>query len=42
MFQDTEIVFVSASQLLLEAAKSEGFRTLDPAKEAVAESREGE
>lgn len=35
MFQGMEIVFVSASQQLLEAAKAEGFHTLDPAKEAV-------
>ncbi|MGA3347113.1 MAG: type II toxin-antitoxin system VapC family toxin [Terracidiphilus sp.] len=34
MFQGTEIIFVSASQSLLEAAKSEGFHTLDPAKVA--------
>ena len=34
MFQGMEIVFVSASQQLLEAAKTEGFHTLDPAKEA--------
>ncbi len=34
MFQGTEIIFVSASELLLEAAKTEGFNTLDPAKEA--------
>jgi len=27
------IIFVSASPQLLEAAKSEGFHTLDPAKE---------
>ena len=40
MFQGTEIVFVSASPLLLEAAKSEGFHTLDPAKEAVAAVKE--
>jgi methionine salvage enolase-phosphatase E1 len=33
MFQNTEIIFVSASPQLLEAAKSEGFHTLDPAKE---------
>jgi len=33
MFQGTEIIFVSSSQHLLEAAKAEGFRTLDPAKE---------
>jgi methionine salvage enolase-phosphatase E1 len=36
MFQGTEIIFVSASPQLLEAAKSEGFHTIDPAKEAVA------
>lgn len=34
MFQSTEIVFVSASAQLLEAATSEGFKVLDPAKEA--------
>ena len=34
MFHGTEIIFVSASPQLLEAAKSEGFHTLDPAKEA--------
>ena len=34
MFQGTEIIFVSASPQLLEAAKSEGFHALDPAKEA--------
>lgn len=33
MFQGTEIIFVSASPQLLEAAKTEGFHTLDPAKE---------
>ncbi len=42
MFQGTEIIFVSASPLLLDAAKTEGFHTLDPAKEAVAESKEAE
>jgi hypothetical protein len=36
MFQATEIIFVSASPLLLEVAKSEGFHTIDPAKEAAA------
>jgi hypothetical protein len=34
MFRGTEIVFVSASPALLEAAKAEGFHALDPAKEA--------
>jgi uncharacterized protein len=33
MFQGTEIIFVSASQLLLDAAKTEGFHVLDPVKE---------
>ena len=36
MFQATEIIFVSASPHMLEAAKSEGFHTIDPAKEAEA------
>jgi len=35
MFQGTEIVFVSSSPALLDAARAEGFRSLDPAKEAV-------
>jgi predicted nucleic acid-binding protein len=34
MFQGTEIIFVSASPQLLEAAKAEGFHALDPATEA--------
>ena len=33
MFHGTEIVFVSSSPMLLDAAKAEGLRTLDPAKE---------
>jgi hypothetical protein len=33
MFQGTEIIFVSSSTQLIEAAKTEGFHTLDPAKE---------
>jgi hypothetical protein len=33
MFQGTEIIFVSSSAPLLEAATSEGFNTLDPTKE---------
>ena len=40
MFQDTEIIFVSASPQLLEAAKSEGFHTIDPAKEAAEPAKE--
>ncbi len=35
MFQGTEIVFVSSSSPLLEAAANEGFKVLDPAKQAV-------
>jgi uncharacterized protein len=31
MFPGTEIVFVSASATLLEAARTEGFQTIDPA-----------
>ncbi|MGA9071500.1 MAG: type II toxin-antitoxin system VapC family toxin [Terracidiphilus sp.] len=42
MFQGTEIVFVSSSALLLETAKNEGFRTLDPAKETVEQAKEAE
>jgi predicted nucleic acid-binding protein len=34
MFQGTEIIFVSASQLLLDAAKAEGLQTMNPALEA--------
>jgi uncharacterized protein len=33
MFRGTEVVFVSASPTLLEAARTEGFNVLDPAKE---------
>ena len=36
MFQNTEIIFVSAAPQLLQAAKAEGFHTLDPAREAPA------
>ncbi len=42
MFQGTEIVFVSASKLLLEAAKTEGFHALDPAKEATEPIKQAE
>jgi hypothetical protein len=42
MFQGTEIIFVSASPQLLEAAKAEGFHTLDPAKEAADPAKEAE
>lgn len=38
MFQSTEIVFVSASPQLLEAAQTEGFNTLDPAQETLPET----
>jgi predicted nucleic acid-binding protein len=42
MFENTEVIFVSASPQLLEAAKSEGFHTLDPAKEAAEPATESE
>ncbi len=42
MFQGTEIVFVSASAQLLEAAASEGFKVLDAAKEIAAPEKEEE
>jgi uncharacterized protein len=42
MFQSTEIVFVSASQLLLDAAKAEGFHALDPAKEVAVPIKQAE
>lgn len=42
MFQGTEITFVSASATLLAAAASEGFKVLDPAKEATAPAKEAE
>ena len=42
MFQNTEIIFVSASGPLLEAAKAEGFHTLDPTREAVPAVKEAE
>lgn len=38
MFQGTEIVFVSTSATLLDVAKAEGFRTLDPAHDPVPEA----
>jgi len=40
MFQATEIIVVSASSQLLEAARSEGFKVLDPTKDEVAPVRE--
>ncbi|MDR3752097.1 MAG: type II toxin-antitoxin system VapC family toxin [Terracidiphilus sp.] len=42
MFQATEIVIVSASPQLLEAARSEGFKVLDPAQETVEPAQEAE
>ncbi len=36
MFHGTEIIFVSSSSALLEAAKSEGFPVIDPVKDAEA------
>lgn len=38
MFQGTEIIFVSASPILQEAAKAEGLHLLDPANVPVVES----
>ena len=35
MFQNTEIIFVSSSPQLLEAAKAEAFHTLDPSREVI-------
>jgi hypothetical protein len=40
MFQGTEIIFVSVSASLLEAAKAEGLSTLDPTKQAVVPAEE--
>jgi predicted nucleic acid-binding protein len=42
MFQATEIIFVSASPQLLEAAKSEGFHSINPAMEAASTTKESE
>jgi hypothetical protein len=36
MFRGTEIIFVSASSLLLDAARTEGFQVLDPEKDGIA------
>jgi hypothetical protein len=41
MFQGTEVIFVSASHHLIEAAKAEGFHVLDPVKKEVAVARPG-
>jgi len=35
MFRGTEIIFVSASPMLLEAARAEGFQALDPEKDEI-------
>jgi uncharacterized protein len=35
MFRGTEIVFISASFTLLEAARAEGFQALDPEKDEI-------
>lgn len=42
MFQGTEIIFVSASQTLLEAARAEGLHGLDPSKEVSVPAKEAE
>lgn len=41
MFQNTEIIFLSSSASLLEAARAEGFRTLDPAHEVLDLAKQG-
>jgi len=35
MFRGTEIIFVSASEILMEAARAEGFQVLDPEKDSL-------
>ena len=35
MFRGTEIIFISASPMLLEAARAEGFQSLNPEIEAI-------
>jgi hypothetical protein len=40
MFRGTEIIFVSASPLLLEAARVEGFHAVDPEKDVIEPARQ--
>jgi len=40
MFLGTEIIFVSASPQLLQAAKSEGFHTIDPSRDSAPSNAE--
>jgi hypothetical protein len=35
MFRGTEIIFVSASPVLMDAARVEGFHVLDPEKDGI-------
>jgi uncharacterized protein len=35
MFRDTEIIFISASPMLLEAARAEGFHALNPETDVI-------
>jgi len=42
MFQGTEIIFVSASEHMLQAARAEGFNVLDPAAEAPEPAKQAE
>jgi predicted nucleic acid-binding protein len=42
MFQGTEIIFVSVSPQLIEAARSEGLQVLDPSKEEAEPVKEAE
>jgi uncharacterized protein len=39
MFRGTEIIFVSASPMLLDAARSEGFQALDPETDVLEPSK---
>ena len=40
MFRGTEIIFVSASSILLETARAEGFQALDPEKDEIEDIRQ--
>jgi predicted nucleic acid-binding protein len=42
MFPGTEILFVSASERMLEAARAEGFSVVDPASELAAQAAQQE
>lgn len=42
MFQGTEIIFVSASQILLDAARAEGLHVMNPAVEKEVDAEQAE